>query len=246
MAKRFEGKSALVTGGSRGIGKAIVERLLKEGAKVYAIGKSLENLEKLKTENPDVNIIQVDVSNWNETKTAVEQIGVVDLLVNNAGVYHQENVLDEKMDTFDKIININFKSAFNITQIVARGLIAAGRPGVVVNMSSVAGLKSLVGRMSYCSSKSMMDMLTKVTALELGPYNIRVNSINPTATYTDMTEQIFGNEQMVSIILSRHPLGRVAKVEDVVEATIFLLCDDSAMITGSTLAVDGGRLINSE
>ncbi|KAJ8316542.1 LOW QUALITY PROTEIN: hypothetical protein KUTeg_005914 [Tegillarca granosa] len=137
MAKRFEGKTALVEVG--GIGKAVAERLLQEGAKVYVLGKSQENLEKLKTEHSSINTIQIDVSDWDRTKTAVEQIGVVDLLVNNAGMLHQEIFVNVEIDKFDKILNTNFKSAFNITQIVARGLISAGRQGVVVNISGTRG-----------------------------------------------------------------------------------------------------------
>ncbi|KAJ8316543.1 hypothetical protein KUTeg_005840 [Tegillarca granosa] len=135
MAKRFQDKTALVTGGSRGIGKAVAERLLQEGQR--------KNLGKLKAVNPLINTIQVDVSDWDKTNTAVKQIGVVDLFVNNAGILHQEEFVDLK------IINTNFKSAFNITQIVAHGLISAGRPGAVVNVSSVGGLKAAPRSMSY-------------------------------------------------------------------------------------------------
>ncbi|KAJ8300304.1 hypothetical protein KUTeg_021823 [Tegillarca granosa] len=243
MAKRFQDKTALVSGGSRGIGKAVAERLLQEGAKVYVIGRSKENLDKIKAVNPLINTIKVDVSDWDQTKTAVEQIGVVDLLVNNAGILYHEKFVDLGIEKFEEIINTNFKSAFNITQIMAHGLISAGRPGAVVNIFSVGGLKTVPESMPYCVSKAMMDMLTKVTAIELGPYNIRVNSVNPTATYTDMTKDLFENEQIMPMILSQHPLGKVAKVDDIMEATIFLLSEDAAMITGSTLAVDGGLLL---
>ncbi|KAJ8300742.1 hypothetical protein KUTeg_022261 [Tegillarca granosa] len=160
------------------------------------------------SQHPLGKVAKVDVSDWDKTNTAVKQIGVVDLFVNNAGILHQEEFVDLK------IINTNFKSAFNITQIVAHGLISAGRPGAVVNVSSVGGLKAAPRSMSYCVSKAMMDMLTKVTALELSPYNIRVNSVNPTGIYTDMTKHLFENEQIMPIILSQHPLGKVAKVED--------------------------------
>ncbi|KAJ8300740.1 hypothetical protein KUTeg_022259 [Tegillarca granosa] len=244
MAYRFEGKKALVTGGSRGIGKAIAERLLLEGANVYVIGRSQENLEKLKTENPSINTIQVDVTNWDETKTAVEQIGVVDLLVNNAGIFDQTNFVDVEIDKFDKMIETNCKSAFNITQIIARGLISAARPGVVANMSSVGGFKGVAGFMPYCVSKAILDMLTKVTALELGPHKIRVNSVNPTILKTDMTKDLYQDEEFMQMLRAKHPLGKFATVEDVVNATMFLLSDDSAMITGSSLPVDGGYLIN--
>ncbi|KAJ8300743.1 hypothetical protein KUTeg_022262 [Tegillarca granosa] len=223
MAYRFEGKKALVTGGSRGIGKAIAERLLLEGAKVYVIGRSQENLEKIKTENPSLNTIQVDVTNWDETKTAVEQIGVVDLLVNNAGILDQANFVDVEMDKFDKMIETNCKSAFNITQIIARGLISAGRPGVVVNMSSQGGLKAAAGFMPYCVSKAMVDMSTKVTAYDKG---------------------FLRNKEFMQMFRAKHPLGKFATVEDVVNATMFLLSDDSAMITGICLPVDGGYLVN--
>ncbi|KAJ8300739.1 hypothetical protein KUTeg_022258 [Tegillarca granosa] len=234
MARCFEGKTALVTGGSRGIGKALAERLLQEGAKVYVIGRSKENLNKLKVENPSFNTIQVDVSDWDQTKTAVEQIG-----------YLTKKILSILgIEKFEEIINTNFKSAFNITKIVTRGLISAGRPGVVVNMSSVGGLKAAAGFMPYCVSKAMMDMLTKVTALELGPHKIRVNSVNPTILKTDMTKDICENEEFVHVYTSQHPLRKFATVEDVVNATLFLLSDDSAMITGSSLAVEGGYLIH--
>ncbi|KAJ8306001.1 hypothetical protein KUTeg_016546 [Tegillarca granosa] len=223
MARRFEGKTALVTGGSRGIGKAISERLVKERAKVYVIGRSQENLEKLEAENPSINTIQVDLRDWDKTKASVEKIGIVDLLVNNAGITHKEFFVDEKKEQFEDIINTNFKSAFNITQIMARCLIDSCRPGAVVNVSSVVGIKpSVPGLSSYCISKAMMDMLTKVTALELGPHGIRVNSINPTLVKTDMAKKYYEDKEFMQMFLNRHPLGKVATLDDAVNAIMFL------------------------
>ncbi|KAJ8306036.1 hypothetical protein KUTeg_016581 [Tegillarca granosa] len=243
MARRFEDKTALVTGGSRGIGKATAERLVKEGAKVYAIGRSKENLEKLKADNPSIITIQVDISDWDKTKASVEQIGIVDLLVNNAGLGRREYFVDEKKGKFEDIVDTNFKSAFNVTQTVARGMIVSGRRGAVVNVSSVLGIKPVLpGFTSYCISKAMMDMLTKLTALELGPHGIRVNSINPTLIPTDMAKQYYEDEEFIQMFSNQHPLGKCATLEDAVNATIFLLSEDSAMITGSVLAIDGGLL----
>lgn len=243
MANLFEGKTALVTGGSRDIGKAIVECLLQEGAKVYVIGRSAENLDKLSTEYPSVNTIQVDVTDWDKTKTAVEHIGTLDLLVNNAGIFENAFFVDTDVDFFDNTIKTNFESAFNITQTVARGMIAARRPGVVLNLSSIAGRRGISGYTAYCVSKAMLDMLTKVTALELGQHNIRVNSVNPGILLTDMTAHLLEDKELVNHYISTIPLQRLVIVEDVVNASLFLLSNESAMITGTTLDLNGGSFM---
>lgn len=245
MAGRFEGKTALVTGGSRGIGKAIVKALINEGAKVYALGKSRENLEKLQSDIPTVYIVQADVTDWDSTRQAVEKLGIIDFLVNNPGTnMPHKKCIDIEKSAFDKVLDTNFKGSFNIAQVVSKGMVSAGRPGVIINMSSIYGLKSHTKNLPYSVSKAMMEMLTKVMALELGPHKIRVNSINPTYIRTGMAEKFMNNKEFIDPILQRHPIGHFGEVKDVVNATLWLLSDEAAMVTGTSLPVDGGFLIS--
>ncbi|KAJ8322206.1 hypothetical protein KUTeg_000677 [Tegillarca granosa] len=241
----FQGKRALVTGGSRGIGRGIVEALLKEGAEVFAIGKQKENLEKLKTDLPDVHIIQVDLANWSETRQKVEDIGHIDVLVNNAaiglpptpfGSFDKEGV--------DRTLDVNLKAPFNVSQIVCRDMIKRGSGGSIVNISSIGSTTATKDNAIYCMSKAGLDMMTKVMALELGPHKIRVNSVNPTITMTEMGKKFWKDPERLAPWSARTPLGRFSEVEDVVAATLFLLSEKASMITGTTLPVDGGYLVS--
>ncbi|KAJ8316841.1 hypothetical protein KUTeg_004745 [Tegillarca granosa] len=204
MAYNFTGKRALVTGGSRGIGKVIVKDLIDAGAEVYALAKTQTNLDKLKSEIPNVNLIAVDLADWDATRIAVENIGDVDLLVNNA-VFFDEKIADYSFietpyEFLEQSINVNLKSAFNISQVVARNMMKRSSGGAIINVSSLAGLRPFKGVSFYCVSKAGMDMMTKVMALELGPHNIRVNTVSPTNVRTERFEKVMNSPDLKKIV----------------------------------------------
>ncbi|XP_019412063.1 PREDICTED: L-xylulose reductase [Crocodylus porosus] len=143
---------------------------------------------------------------------------------------------------FCRSFDVNLRAVLQVSQIVARQLIARGAPGAIVNVSSQASHRALQGHAVYCSTKSALDMLTKMMALELGPHKIRVNAVNPTVVMTDMGRVNWSEPQKAGAMLSRIPLGRFAEVDDVVNSILFLLSDQSAMTTGALLPVDGGFL----
>lgn len=251
----FKGKRALVTGGSRGIGKAIVRALVDAGAEVFAMAKTQANLDKLKSEIPSVNIIAVDLADWEATKQAVEKVGDIDLLVNNAAALDQARDMPAFVDVpkaqLDISIDVNLKAAFNISQIIARNMIKRSGGGAMVNMSSIAGLRPFPGMASYNISKAGMDMMTKCMALELGPHNIRVNTISPTVVKTETVVEHFAQMKVVPEIeskindtMKRHPLGKFTEMDDIVNSTLFLLSEKASMVTGTILPIDSGFLVS--
>ncbi|KAJ8317741.1 hypothetical protein KUTeg_005645 [Tegillarca granosa] len=273
MAYNFTDKHALVTGGSRGIGKAIVKDLIDAGAEqtcrsrgigkvivkdlidagaeVFALAKTQTNLDKLKSEIPSVNIIAVDLADWDATRIAVENIGEIDLLVNNAAFLNEKiayySFTETPYDLLDQSINVNLKSAFNISQVVARNMIKRSSGGAIINVSSLAGLRPFKGLSSYCVSKAGMDMMTKVMALELGHHNIRVNTVSPTSVRTELFEKVMNSPDLKKVydeMLVRHPLGKITEMKDISNAVLFLLSDKASMITGTILPVDSGYLVS--
>ena len=245
MDIRFDGKRALVTGAGKGIGRAIAIALMKGGADTYALSRTQSDLESLEKEVPGIKTICCDVSDWDLTKSIVQDIikdGPIELLVNNAGVGTLEAVGTIKKEVAMETIKTNLLASMNISQEVAQGLKIAGKEGSIVNMSSVAGLIAfpVVGACSYSASKGGMDAMTRVMAMELGPHKIRANSINPTTVWTEIAKRNFKDVSKLEKLLSMTPMGRLAEVEDIVNATLFLLSNKAAMITGVTLPVDGG------
>nr|CAH0111916.1 unnamed protein product [Daphnia galeata] len=242
MEIQFTGKIALVTGAGQGIGRAIAKRLFDHGAKVYALSKSSENLQSLQKEAPGILTVVADLENWEATQKAVENLGHIDLLVNNAGVAILESFLDIKSDSFDKVFNVNLKAVVNVSQTVVKQMIADKTGGSIVNVSSQASQVALRDHAVYCSTKSALDMLSKVMALELGQHKIRVNCVNPTVVLTEMGKLGWSDPLKSGPMLAGIPLGRFAEVDEVVDAVIFLLSDRASMINGATLPVDGGFL----
>ncbi|CAC5419893.1 DCXR [Mytilus coruscus] len=209
---RFDRKRALVTGAGKGIGRAIAKTLAKYGAETFALSRTQADLDSLISEVPNIKVINVDLQDWDKTKEEVSKIGHIDLLVNNAGT-------------------------FNVSQIIAKRMIENGKGGSIVNISSIMSETAAPDGCVYSTTKAAIDMLTKCMALELGPHNIRVNSINPTVVWTDMARSI---KDHLMPLLPMTPLGRFAEIADVVNAVVFLLSDQSGMISGECLRVDGG------
>jgi len=195
----------------------------------------------LKKEIPEVEIVCVDVSDWNKTEEVVESLGDIDLLVNNAGVLTLQSVGSITEEKFDTCFSINVKSVVNISQIVANNMKKRNQGGSIVNISSQSSMIAIENHAVYCASKGALDQLTKVFALELAPFQIRVNSVNPTVVLTEMGTKALGDE--AEIKKAKVPLGRFCVAEDIVGAVIFLLSDQSSMITGVHLPIDGGYTI---
>ncbi|XP_055746149.1 L-xylulose reductase isoform X1 [Salvelinus fontinalis] len=243
MEISFAGKRAIVTGAGKGIGRATALALARCGAEVVAVTRTRADLDSLLLECPSIRPVCVNLGDWGATEEALREAGGnVDLLVNNAAYATLQPFLEVTPDQFDISFNINVKAALHVSQIVARGMKARGTGGSIVNISSQASQCALQDHTVYCATKGALDMLTKVMALELGPYQIRVNSVNPTVVMTKMGRLAWSDPGKAKTMTSRIPLGRFAEVEDVVNSILFLLSDKSSMTNGVTLPVDGGFL----
>ncbi|XP_074080952.1 carbonyl reductase [NADPH] 2-like [Macrotis lagotis] len=240
MQINFSGLRALVTGAGKGIGRDTVKALLDSGAKVVAVSRTKEDLVSLSRECPGLEPVCVDLGDWEATEHALGNIGPIDLLVNNAAVLLIEPFLEISKEAFDRSINVNLRSVIQVSQMVAKGMIARGVPGSIVNVSSMASQSTFSNLASYSSTKSAMDMLTKVMAQELGPHKIRVNTVNPTVVLTTMGKKVSSDPEFANALKKRTPLKKFAEVEDVVYSILFLLSDKSAMTNGSGILVDGG------
>ncbi|XP_025783480.1 L-xylulose reductase [Puma concolor] len=242
MQLNFRGLPALVTGAGKGIGRDTAKALHALGAKVVAVSRTDADLVSLSKECPGIQTVCVDLGDWDATERALGNVGPVDLLVNNAAVAPLQPFLEVTKEVFDRSFDVNLRAVIQVSQIVARGLIARGAPGAIVNISSQASQRAITNHSVYCSTKGAMDMLTRVMALELGPHKIRVNAVNPTVVMTPMAQANWSDPQKAKAMLDRIPLGRFAEVENVVDVILFLLSDRSSMTTGSTVPVDGGFL----
>ncbi|XP_076305659.1 L-xylulose reductase-like isoform X3 [Tachypleus tridentatus] len=240
MEISFVGKKALVTGASQGIGQAIAKKLVECQAEVIAVSKTKAHLDVLKAELPSIKTVCVDLSNWEATEEALKDIGPVDLLVNNAGVSRCQSLGDITADAIDMTFSVNVKAVINVTQIVSGIMKKQGRGGSIVNISSQAGMVALLDHCVYCSTKGALDQLTRCMALELGPYQIRVNSVSPTVVMTEMAKVAWSDPVKVSEMKAKIPLGRFCEPEHVVYPVLYLLSDKADMITGAILPVDGG------
>jgi L-xylulose reductase len=232
----FDGRTILVTGASGGIGGATVRKLVARGADVIAAGRDREALEKLAGTTP----LTFDLTSEESVAAA---IGGLDLWgVVNCGGYGGEIATpqDTDIDVFDKVIAINARGALLVTKYAARSMIRLEKGGSIVNVSSQASLVALKGHISYGSSKAALDNITRVSALELGSYGIRVNSVNPTVVMTPMSAWYWGRPEIEGPFLEQMPLHRWATEDDIAGPIVFLLSDEAAMISGVSLPIDGG------
>lgn len=244
MQIQFHNQRVIVTGAGKGIGREIATLLHKCGAKVIAVSRTQADLDALKKEI-GCETIQADLADAASAQAAAAKAvagGPVPLLVNNAGISIPQSFLDTTVDAFDKTMAVNVRSAMIFSQAVAKGLIAAKKPGSIVNLSSQASKVGLADHTAYCASKGALDQLTRTMALELGPHQIRVNAVNPTVTLTPMGEMAWGDPKKSGPMLAKIPLGRFAYPKDVAHTVAYLLSDQADMIHGVMLPVDGGFL----
>lgn len=246
---KLEGKVALVTGASRGIGREVALELAREGANVavnYAgsEAKAAAVAEEIRSLGREAVVIQADVSDADSVegmvKQTIEAFGRLDILVNNAGITKDNLLMRMKESDWDEVININLKGVFLCTKAVTRQMMKQ-RSGRIINMSSIVGVSGNPGQANYVAAKSGVIGLTKTTAKELASRGITVNAVAPGFITTDMTDKL--NEETKNEMLKQIPLARLGEPIDIARTVVFLASEDSRYMTGQTLHVDGGMVM---
>jgi len=248
---RLLDKVAIVTGAANGIGRACATRLAADGAAV-----ALGDIDAVAGEAAAAEIraaggkaifVATDVTRREAIEALVDRtiiaFGGLDIMLNNAGVALTATVLEMTDEMFDKVLSINLRSAFIGTQLAARRMVASGKGGVIINMSSVNALLAIPGLSAYACTKGALNQLTKVAAVELAPHNIRVVAIGPGTILTDLARNaVMTDDAARNKVLSRTPIGRAGEPEEIASVASFLASDDASYITGQTIYPDGGRL----
>lgn len=250
---RLVGKVAIVTGAGTGIGQAIAMRLGSEGAKVLIdyVGDpegARETKHAIEQGGGEAEIALGDVTRMDDVRALVDaawdRFGSADILVNNAGIEHRSDFWDTTEEEYDRVMAVNLRGAFFLSQALVRRLRAAKKSGRIVNISSVHEDMVFPGFSTYCCSKGGMRMLMRNLAMELGPLGITVNNVAPGAISTPINKSLLENKQQLNALLNNIPLGRMGTPEDVAGVVAFLVSDDAAYVTGSTFVVDGGLMRN--
>ncbi len=251
MEREFEGQAVLVTGATSGIGRASALRFAAEGARVALVGRSRKGLDSIADEatalGAEALAINADVTVEADARRIIDEtlkkFSTLDVLVNAAGIISNGTVENTPLADWDAMMNINLRSVFYLMQLAVPHL--EKRPGNVVNVSSVTGLRAFPGVLAYCVSKAGVDQLTRCAALELAPKGVRVNAVNPGVVVTDIHRRGGMAEDAYASFLERskqtHPLGRPGEAGEVAELILFLASDRAAWITGATYSIDGGR-----
>ena len=241
---RLDGKRALVSGAGRGIGLAAAAALADAGAHVILASRTLDEVAagaaEIRAAGGSAEAIRLDVNDLQATRAALAARSSFDILVNNAGTNRPRGFLEVTPDDFDTIMGLNVRAAFFLAQAVAAGMVAAARGGAIINISSQMGHVGAARRSVYCASKWAMEGMTKAMAIELGPHNIRVNTLCPTFIETAMTAPFLAEPGFREGVVSKIKLGRLGQVEDLTGAVVFLASDAASLMTGSSLLIDGG------
>ena len=238
------GKRALITGASSGIGRACAVALADYGAAVTLAARRVDKLEEtaaqLRDAGQTAEVLALDVGDIEATASAVERHGPVDILINSAGTARHSKATDTMPEDFDAVMTVNLRGAYFLSQAVAKGLIAAGRPGSLINISSQMGHVGGMERAVYCASKFAVEGFTKAMAIEFGPHNIRINTICPTFILTELTQPTFDDPDKRAWVLDKIKLGRAGDVKDIMGAAVYLASDAAALVTGTAVMIDGG------
>lgn len=241
---RLDGRRALVVGASSGIGRAAAVALAEAGAVVTIAARSTDRLADLAAEMRSAGLrvtpLPLDINQTGAAELALAALPPFDILVNSAGMARHTPAVDTSEADFDAVAAVNLRAAFFLTRAVARGLMSAGKPGSLINISSQMGHVGGPDRAVYAATKHAVEGMTKAMAIEWAPHGIRVNTIAPTFIRTPLAEQTLANPERRGWILSKIKLGRLGEVEDIMGAVVFLASDAAAMVTGTSLLVDGG------
>lgn len=250
MERRLAGRTVIVTGSSRGIGRSCALRCAEAGARVVVHGHAAtaalrDTRAAIEAVGGSVIAVTGDVSVRADVERIVAEtldaFSAIDGLVNNAGIGPFIDFLDVTEEDWDTIMAVNARGPFLMTQCVARGMIEAGRPGRICNVTSISGQKATDPRqVPYCTSKGAANMFTRAAALALGQYGITVNAVLPGTIETDINRDVLAQAGVAGSIVEATPLGRLGLVDDVAHAVVYLMSDESAWVTGALLAVDGG------
>jgi NAD(P)-dependent dehydrogenase (short-subunit alcohol dehydrogenase family) len=251
MNAKFDlsGKVAIVTGGGRGIGRAIAIGLADAGASVAIAGRTAEQLEEaagqIRATGAQVLAVPTDLTDTNQIEQlaakTVETFGRVDILVNNAARSFLRSLLDLREDGWDKVFAVNVKAAWLMSRVVVRKMIEQ-KSGRIINITTVGAEKAELGMAAYDCSKAALKMLTRCMAREWAPFGIHVNAVGPGLTRTAFSQPIWSNPDLVEHVTSLLPMGRIAEPEEIVPAVLFLASDAASYMTGHTIYVDGGAL----
>lgn len=241
---RLDGKRALVSGASSGIGLACAAALAQAGASVTLVARGAAALDDLATalraEGAEVETLALDITDIAATEAAIAAHGPFEVLVNSAGLARHAPAVQTTPADYDAVTNLNVRAAYFLTRAVAKGLIAARRPGSLINVSSQMGMVGGPDRAVYAATKHALEGMTKAMAIEWGPHGIRVNTLCPTFVRTPLGEQTLSIPERRAWILSKIKLGRVGEVEDLMGPVVFLASEASALMTGTHLLIDGG------
>ncbi len=258
---KLAGRVALVTGASRGIGRAIAARCAREGAAVainYITGpepvQGKDNRADAAALVAEITgaggraiAVEADVSNGEQVRQMVarvsEELGTIDVLMNNAGIETIIPFLEMTEEQYQRVLDVNLKGEWLCAQEVVRRLVAAHKPGAIVNIASIQAGMALPGRSHYAPSKRGVEALTRNLAAELAPHQIRVNCINPGLIATDMTDWVMKDPQILPVILDKIPLHRAGEPDEIAKVAVFLASDDASYVTGQCLYVDGGWIV---
>lgn len=250
---RLEGQVAVVSGGARGIGYAVAKRLLEEGAEVVIADvdeKAGEEAAETLADVGTVRFVECDVSERLDVRNliaaTIDAFGDLTICVNNAGILATADFLDVTEEDFDRVLAVNLKGTFLLSQQAARHMVdqvKAGRPpGTIVNMSSINAVFALPTQVPYSVSKGGIAQLTRAAAISLAPYGIRVNAVGPGSIATEMLQKVLEDPDLRRNMLMRTPLGRAGDPSEIAAVVAFLASDDASYITGQTIYADGGRL----
>lgn len=240
---RLDGKTAVITGAGRGLGLGCAQALAEAGASTILVSRTREELEaacqSIRDAGGLAEPLVCDVTSAEQVEQHIGGLERIDILVNNAGTNIPEPFLDVSEENLDRVIELNVKAMFIVSQAAARRM-AEHDGGSIINMSSQMGHVGSPNRTVYCLTKHAVEGLTKAMAVEMAPQKIRVNSLSPTFIRTPMTETFFANEEFLNWTLDQIPIGRIGGIEDIMGAIVFLASPAASLITGTSLLVDGG------